>query len=114
GLCSGEVVGLDVTHQQTVSTEEQGVLAPSGILQRVEQLGPDLGMSPTIFVQPVRSYLADEAVARHGLMPPSRPERRPPARPGSCRSSPTAGRPPWDPDRAPAPGASRPAAAARR
>ena len=40
-LCGGEVVGLEVSdHQSVVGADEQRVVVPAGVAQRVEHLRP--------------------------------------------------------------------------
>src|SRR3954447_2778746 len=68
-LRGGEVVGLEVAHEQPVVAQEQRVVAPAGLPQGVEHLGPDGPVPRAVLVQPVRPDAQQEA---HTLHQPTR------------------------------------------
>ena len=69
-----EVVGLDVADQQPVLAQEQRVVAPAGLAQRVEHLRPDRAVARPVLLEPIGPDPQLEADALH-LSPPRRSAR---------------------------------------
>src|SRR5690349_13001864 len=66
---SFEVFCLEVSDQQSVWTQEQGVVVPSRFAQGCQHLGPYAAVAGLVFVEPIGSHLQNEADALHLVSP---------------------------------------------
>lgn len=60
-----EIFTFDVADKQAIGAKKQRVVAPSGIAQRLEHLGPDFAVALLVLIEPVGFDLEKEAVASH-------------------------------------------------
>src|SRR6516225_144514 len=65
GTSHFKVFRFKVSDQQSVWTQEQGVVVPSCLAQSRQHLRPHAAVSGFIFIQPFRSYLQNEANPLH-------------------------------------------------
>src|SRR5690606_37538925 len=65
--CTGglEVLGLQVSDEEAVVGEEEGVVVPAGGRERLAHPGPHGGMTCAVLVEPVRADSEKEADASH-------------------------------------------------
>src|SRR5215831_13547312 len=65
GSSAFKVLRFQVPDQQSIWTQEQGVVVPSGLTQSRQHLRPHAAMADFIFVQTFRFYLQNEANPFH-------------------------------------------------